>query len=82
MGCQKMKPIVHGLEQQFDGKIDVLYFDVSDKNFEDVRKKLKNSGTPHFVLLRADGERVREWTGIVKESELRGALEAVLREQP
>ena len=76
-----MKPIVHGLEEQFEGKIDVLYFDVSDKKYADAQKKLNYRGTPQFVLLRADGERVREWMGIVPEGELKAAMESVLREK-
>ena len=80
MGCQKMKPIVHGLEEQFDGKIDVLYFDVSDKKYAAVQKKLKYRGTPQFVLLGPDGTQVREWTGVVAEAELKKAMESVLRE--
>ena len=81
MACQKMKPIVYGLEREFNGRLDVLYFDVSDTKYADVQKRLKYRGTPQFVLLRPDGERVREWTGIVPEAELRAAMKSVLREK-
>jgi thioredoxin-like negative regulator of GroEL len=73
-----MKPIVHGLEQQFQGRLDVLYFDISDEKYHDVQRQLKFSKTPHFILLRPDGERVREWTGIVPEAEMKAALESLV----
>ena len=76
-----MKPIVHGLEQQFQGTLDVLYFDVSDEKYADVRRRLKSSVTPHFILLRPDGERVRDWTGIVPEAEMKAALESLVAQK-
>jgi thioredoxin-like negative regulator of GroEL len=79
MGCQKMKPIVHGLETTYKGRLDVLYFDVSDKKNADLQRKLQFRATPHLILLRKDGERVKEWAGvIVPEKDLKTAIDALV----
>jgi len=76
-----MKPIVHGLEKQYDKRLDVLYFDISDKTYDEVQRRLRFRSTPHFILLRRDGSRVRDWTGIVvPEADLRTAIDALLKE--
>jgi thioredoxin-like negative regulator of GroEL len=76
-----MKPIVHGLEKQYNGKLDVLYFDISDAKTSDVQRKLKFSSTPHLILLKKNGERVTEWIGVTPEEKLKGAIEALLKER-
>jgi thioredoxin-like negative regulator of GroEL len=81
MGCQKMRPIVHGLEQRYEKRLDVLYFDVSDSKYADVKRKLKFQSTPHFILLKANGDRVRDWTGIVPEEHLKSAIDELLEEK-
>jgi thioredoxin-like negative regulator of GroEL len=80
MGCQKMKPVVHGLEKRYAAQLDVLYFDISDKKYHDARRKLKSDTTPHFILLRANGDRVRDWTGVIPEETLRSAIDRLLAE--
>jgi thioredoxin-like negative regulator of GroEL len=81
MGCQKMKPVVHGLEKRYETKLDVLYFDISDKKYQDVKRKLKSESTPHFILLRANGDRVQDWTGVIPEETLRSAIDQVVAEK-
>ena len=81
MGCQKMKPVVHGLEKRFANRLDVLYFDISDEKYHDATRKLKFKSTPHFIVLRANGERVRDWTGVVPEETLRSAIDELLTEK-
>lgn len=69
-----MMPIVHGLEKQFKGQIDFLYLHVGEPRTSDARARLGFKSTPHIVLLRADGTKVREFIGEIDESELKGAL--------
>jgi len=76
-----MKPVVHGLERQYDGRLDVLYFDISDPKTEDAQRKLKFSSTPHFILLRKDGTRVQEWMGVIPEDTLKTAIDALLKSE-
>lgn len=76
-----MKPIVHGFEKQYEKRLDVLYFDISDKTYDAAQRRLRFRSTPHFILLRRDGSRVQEWTGVVvPEGELRTAIDALLNE--
>jgi thioredoxin-related protein len=77
-----MKPIVHGLEQTYKGRLDVLYFDISQEKYADLKRKFNASDTPRFILMKKDGERVREWSGvIVPEKDLKGAIDELLKEQ-
>lgn len=68
-------PIVHGLEEQFAGRIDFLYLDVSAPRTSEVKARLGFRSTPHIVLVRADGTKVREFIGVFEERELRAALD-------
>lgn len=77
-----MKPVVHGLEKQYEGRLDFLSFDTSNKKkYGDVMKKLKFDSTPQFFLLRPKGELVRQWTGMVSEKDLKDAIEQLLVEK-
>jgi len=76
-----MKPVVHGLEKEYAKRLDVLYFDISDNKYRGVKETLRFRSTPHLILLRKDGGRVREWTGVVSEEELRSAIDALLKEK-
>ena len=67
-------PIVHGLEKQFTGRVDFLYLHVGEPRTSDAKARLGFTSTPHIVLLRADGTKVREFIGGVEEAELRAAL--------
>lgn len=72
-------PIVHGLEKQFKGRIDFLYLHVGELRTRDVKARLGFKSTPHIVLLRADGTKVREFSGVVEESVLVQALDDLNR---
>jgi thioredoxin-related protein len=76
-----MMPVVHGLEKQYAKRLDVLYFDISDAKYKQVQQKLKFKSTPHFILLTAKGERVREWTGVISEEVLKTSIDDVLKDQ-
>jgi thioredoxin-like negative regulator of GroEL len=76
-----MKPIVHGLERQYKGKLDVRYFDISDAKTSGLQRKLKFSSTPHLILLKKDGARVAEWIGVTPEDKLKSAIEVLLKER-
>jgi thioredoxin-like negative regulator of GroEL len=82
MGCQAMAPVVHGLEQQFAGKVDFLYLNVADARNEDARRTLGFESTPHFFFLRQDGSPVSRMEGVVPADSLRRALDRLLTERP
>lgn len=74
-----MKPMVHGLEKQFSGRIDFLYLNVAEPRTSDVRTRLGFNSTPHLVLLREDGTKVREFIGVVEPDVLESALQELVR---
>jgi thioredoxin-related protein len=52
-----------------------------DAKYKEVQQKLQFKSTPHFILLTAKGERVREWTGVVDEKVLKTSIDDLLKGQ-
>lgn len=76
-----MKPIVHGLERRYQGRVSFIYLNVMHRGSRDAAARYGVPGTPTFVLTRADGSPVRRWTGTVSEASLVAALDAVAARQ-
>jgi thioredoxin-related protein len=78
-----MKPIVHGLEKQYAGRIDFVYIDVSDPATQDLQSRLEFRGTPQFVFLDATGQPSGQAKyGVVAENELKAALDELASAGP
>lgn len=73
-----MAPVVHGLEQQYSGRIDFLYLNVAEARNDSAKRALGFTSTPHFFLLRADGSTMHEMQGVVPADSLRLSLEALV----
>ncbi len=73
-----MAPIVHGLEEQYRGRIDFLYLDIADERNAQAKLRLGFRATPHFFLLTADGRPLESWQGIVETSMLDAGLRRAL----
>jgi hypothetical protein len=73
-----MAPIVHGLEQQFEGQADVLYLDIQDERTEPARRRLGFKATPHFFLLDGTGAVIGEWQGVTDGPVLEGAIKGAV----
>jgi hypothetical protein len=69
-----MAPIVHGLEQQWQGRVDFLYLDVADSRNAAAMQRLGYQATPHFFLLDAGGRTLRSWIGTVEGGDLLAGL--------
>jgi thioredoxin-like negative regulator of GroEL len=72
-----MAPVVHGLEQQYAGRVDFLYLNVAEPRNDSAKRALGFQSTPHFFLLRADGSAVRALQGVLPDDSLRRALDAL-----
>lgn len=70
-----MAPIVHGLEQQWNDRVDFLYLDVADPRNASVMQRLGYRATPHFFILDAAGQPLRSWLGTVEGGELMAGLQ-------
>ena len=73
-----MKPIVHGLEQKYTGRVDFVYLHTGEARTADARKRLGFTSTPQIVLLNRDGTKLREWTGLVSEADLAAGLDELV----
>lgn len=78
MGCQKMAPVVHGLEKLYEGRVDFLYLDMLNEKNKPTMKRLGFQSTPHFFFLRPDGTPVEAIQSVVPEDSVRGALDRLL----
>lgn len=72
-----MKPIVHGLEAQYTGKIQFTYLDVDDPATADLRQALRFRGQPQFVLLDGEGNVLQQWFGFVAAQDFRLVFDSV-----
>jgi thioredoxin-like negative regulator of GroEL len=77
-----MAPVVHGLEKQYQGRIDFLYLNVAETRNDSAERALGFRATPHFFFLRADGSPVGVMQGVVSVDSLRRALDALLTPPP
>ena len=79
-----MAPVVHGLEQQYQGRVDFLYLNVADSANAEAKKALGFKATPHFFFLRADGSPTDTLQGVVPADSVRASLDRLfaLRSTP
>ncbi|HJW90375.1 MAG TPA: hypothetical protein VJ436_07015 [Anaerolineales bacterium] len=73
-----MAPIVHGLEAQYNGRINFVYLDIDDPANNGFKETLGYGYQPHFFLIDGEGIILNQWIGPVEEAELTAALEASL----
>lgn len=73
-----MAPVVHGLERQYEGRIDFLYLHVGEPRNVAAKQRLGFTSTPHFFFVRADGTTAEAMQGVVPADSVRGALERLL----
>ena len=72
-----MKPIVHGLEAEYWGRIDFVYLDREDPGNAAIVEQFGVVYQPVFVLLTAEGAEVQRWFGGTEDT-FRETLDAYL----
>jgi thiol-disulfide isomerase/thioredoxin len=76
--CQKQKPIVNELEQEYQGRIDFIMIDVSTIDGSCEFQKHGFSGIPAMIYIDAQGNQVTT-TDVLQEKEpLQQRLEGLL----
>ena len=73
-----MEPIVHGLENEYEGRIEFVYLNIDDPETTAAKEKYGYRVQPHFFLVDGDGEVVEEWLGQVSRDTFITAFEMVL----
>ena len=58
-----MKPIVHGLEEEYGNDIEFVYVNIDDPASQELKDQYGFRVQPHFFLVGADGEVVNQWFG-------------------
>ena len=77
-----MAPVVHGLDQQYKGRIDFLYLNIADSVNAGAMRALGFKATPHFFFVRANGQPVRHMRGVLPADSLRVALDQLVSPTP
>jgi thioredoxin-related protein len=73
-----MEPIVHGLEDEYSGKLDFVYYDIDAAESSEAMREYNFRVQPHFILLNAEGDIIQEWFGSVPVEQFIAAFEEVL----
>ena len=73
-----MAPIVHGLETEYDNRMNFVYLDIDDPANDHFKDQLSFRYEPQFFLLNEKGTIIKQWSGVVKEDVLRNAIEGAL----
>ena len=74
-----MAPIVHGLEADYGDRVQFSYLDIDDARNDQFKQALKYRVQPHFFLLDADGNIVKQWLGRVSAEELAAEFDKALQ---
>lgn len=69
---------MHGLEAEYNGKVNFSYLDIDDPATEPFKLSLGYRVQPHIFLLDAQGNVIQQWLGPVNREELALAFETAL----
>ena len=73
-----MAPIVHGLEQEYEGKIRFHFLDIDDTANRDTMRTLGFRYQPEYYLLDANGQVIRKWIGVVRAEDFRSEFDLAI----
>ncbi|MEX2178165.1 MAG: hypothetical protein WD801_05615 [Gemmatimonadaceae bacterium] len=73
-----MAPVVHGLEQQYEGRVDFLYLNTAEPRNDSAKLASGFRATPHFFFFASSGTVAGNMQGVVPGDSLRAALDRLL----
>jgi thioredoxin-like negative regulator of GroEL len=73
-----MAPVVHGLEKQYEGRVDFLYLNIAEARNDSAKRAFGFRSTPHFFFVNAVGAVQDSMRGVVPAGSVRGALDRLL----
>ena len=76
---QAMAPIINKLEIEFGDQMNFVYLDIDNPANDEYEKSLKYRTPPHFFLLDAAGNVLKQWQGYVDENELVQSIKSLLK---
>lgn len=73
-----MAPVVHGLQDEYWGRVEFVYVQQEDPANSDLKQRLGFRYRPHFFLIDAEGNTVEQWLGSVLREDFVLAFEEIL----
>ena len=73
-----MAPVVHGLEKQYEGRVDFLYLNIADARNDSAKRAFGFRSTPHFFFVDATGAVRDSMQGVVPADSVRAALNRLI----
>ncbi len=70
-----MKPIVDGIEREFEGRLKVIRVNIQEPAGQLLGKKFRFEFTPTFIFFDADGEELWRTVGAIDPNEVRRSLD-------
>ena len=69
-----MAPVVHGLEDKWQGRVTFIYLDIDDPQTTAFKRQLGYQYQPHLFLFDGNGNLITQWVGFVDGQTLQQAL--------
>jgi thiol-disulfide isomerase/thioredoxin len=79
--CQRNRPTVHSLQEQYGDQVDFLHVDVDNRGALDAVGQLGITGQTQYVLTDNAGNVIYRWFGILDELDLETTIADVLGER-
>lgn len=74
-----MAPIIHGLERQYQSRMNFIFLDIDDPATAQLKQQLRFQLPPHIVLLDENGIVLRQWVGYATAQELISVIISALQ---
>ena len=75
-----MRPVVHGLEQQYGDRVAFAGVDYYNQANRELVQQYRVVGHPTFVVLDREGQVVKQFVGYTPEADLDAALRQAARD--
>lgn len=73
-----MAPVVHGLEKEYQGRVDFLYLNIAEARNDSAKRAFGFRSTPHFFFVDASGAARESFRGVVPADSVRRALDRLI----
>ena len=76
--CKMMKPVMAGIEKEYKGKVEVIFYDVWKPEYKAMSSKYKVRVIPTQVLLDSRGKEFHRHEGFYPQEEMMKVIDAQL----
>lgn len=68
------KPVVDGIERQYQGELSVIHLNIQDAASQPLMQRYGFEFTPTFILLGTSGQLLHKWVGAIDPIQVTQAL--------